>query len=374
MIKVLHIIARMDKGGSAQNTLFTVKKADKNKFESKLICGSVREVKPEDNFIVIPQLSRNIKFFRDLSAFLKLYKIIKQAKPQIVHTHTSKAGILGRWAAKFAGVPIIIHTTHGNVFSGYFGCFMTKLFVIAERITAHITEKIITLTPKGIKQQLEQKIGSRAKYVSICSGIDIEKFRDININRETFRKKLSINNKDVVMGITARLVPVKGHMYLLEAIKLIKSQNLKLLIIGDGPLRRELEYQAIESGIEKNVVFLGQREDVPELLSALDIFVMSSLNEGMGRAIAEAMAAGKPVIASNVGGIPDVVDDKITGVLIPSERPEALANAITHLIKNPKIAAKMGQEGKKKAVKNFGINSMIEQIEKLYEELINKKL
>ena len=157
-------------------------------------------------------------------------------------------------------------------------------------------------------------------------------------------------------------------------MKLMESQSIKLLIIGDGPLRKELEYQAIELGIEKNVVFLGQREDVPELLSVLDIFVMPSLNEGMGRAIVEAMASEKPVIASNVGGIPDVVDDKATGILVPSKSPEALSNAITYLMKNPEIASKMGQEGKKKAVKNLGINSMIEQIENLYEELANKKL
>ena len=163
MIKVLHIITRMDKGGSAQNTLLTVRKVNTDKFESKLVCGSVREMKPDGDFIIIPQLSRDINFFRDLSAFLKLYKIIKQAKPHIVHTHTSKAGVLGRWAAKFAGVPIIIHTPHGNVFSGYFGYFMTKLFVIAERISAHITDKIITLTPKGIDQHLGQCIGKRNK-------------------------------------------------------------------------------------------------------------------------------------------------------------------------------------------------------------------
>jgi len=374
MIKVLHIITRMDKGGSAQNTLLTVRKANKGKFESKLICGSAREVKPDDDFIIIPQLSRDIKFSRDLSAFLKLYKIIKQEKPQIVHTHTSKAGILGRWAAKLARVPIIIHTTHGNVFSGYFGCFMTKLFVIAERISARITDKIITLTPKGIKQQLEHKIGNKKKYISIHSGIEIEKFKDASINREVFRKKLGIAEKDIVIGVVARLVPVKGHRYLLETMKLMESESLKLFIIGDGPLRGELEYQAIESGIEKNVVFLGQREDVPKLLNVLDIFVMPSLNEGMGRAIAGAMASEKPVIASNVGGIPDVVDNKITGILVPSKSPEALSNAIAYLIKNPEIAAQMGQEGRKKAVKNFGINSMIKQIENLYEELVNRKL
>ncbi|MFH1904714.1 MAG: glycosyltransferase family 4 protein [bacterium] len=370
MIKVLHIITRMDKGGSAQNTLLTVRKVNTNKFESKLVCGSVRDVKPDDDFIIIPQLSRDIKFFRDLSAFLKLYKIIKQTKPHIVHTHTSKAGILGRWAAKFAGVPIVIHTPHGNVFSGYFGYFMTKLFVIAERISAHITDRIITLTPKGIDQHLRQKIGKRNKYISICSGVEVEKFANAKENKDV----LNIAQNDIIIGVVARLVTVKGHRYLLEAMKLMESQSIKLLIIGDGPLRRELEEQAIESGIEKNVVFLGQRKDVPELLSVLDIFVMPSLNEGMGRAIAEAMVAEKPVIASKVGGIPDVVDDKITGILVSSKSPEALANAITYLMKNPEIAAQMGQEGKKKAVKNFGINSMIEQIENLYEELVNRKL
>jgi len=323
-IKVAHIITRFDKGGSSENTFLTVVGLDVEKYDVTLIKGLSLESEMggreawavEHNLaevercgiktITIPDLVRNVCPLHDVKAFLSLIKMFLKEKPHIVHTHTSKAGILGRWAAFFAKVPIIVHTPHGHVFWGYFNRWTTLVFILLEKVTAYITDKIIMLTDQEKRDHLRFNIASEDKFSTIHSGVELDNFLNVSLDNTAVRRNLGIPEGSFVVGTVGRLTPVKGHRYLVEAARRIVDvrPNTTFVFLGDGELLDELKNIATRLGVEKNVTFLGWRSDVAEVMSIFDVFVLPSLNEGMGRVLVEAMALGKPVIASDVAEYP----------------------------------------------------------------------
>lgn len=384
--RILHIITRLDRGGSPENTLLTlIGLADR--FDFTLVYGLTQDFPRElfnlakekgVRFIYLPCLVRGISPVNDLKAFFSLFSLIKKEKFDIIHTHTSKAGILGRLAAKMAGsrnyYPILVHTPHGHIFYGYYGIVLSKLFLIFERWAVNFTDKIITLTEKGIDEHLQLGVGKdRSKFVAIPSGVDLNKIADFKIDPAAKREELGIPENIRLVGSAGRLEPVKGYKYFVEASKKVKESvpDCLFLLIGDGSLREELQRQIESLNLQQSFRILGWRDDINEIISFLDIFVLSSLNEGMGRVLVEAMAMGKPVVATNVGGIPSVVVDGETGILVPPRNPEALTEAIISLLRNPEKMKKMGEAGKERA-KFFSVEVMIEKTEKLYEELLSK--
>jgi len=393
VLTVCHVITRLDKGGSAENTLHTVIGLDKARYRVVLFKGSSLESQmsslereavknslrtAEENGVEIYDLNtlvRQIKPSYDLKTIIQLFKLFKRIKPDIVHTHTSKAGILGRWAAFFAHVPIIIHTPHGHIFFGYFGRLKTRFFMWVERITTLITDRIIALTKREGKDYLNFKIAPRRKIIVIHSGIDLNNIRNPGISPKEMRNSLDIREYQKVIGMIGRLVPVKGHAYLIEAAREVVYEfpESLFLLIGDGPLRPNLEERVHRLGLERNFRFLGWRSDIPELLSVIDILVHPSLNEGMGRVLAEAMAAGKPVIASLVGGIPDLIIDRVTGLLVPPGQTRALAGAIKELLQNDRLCKRLGDNGRIRA-EMFDVSDMIKEIDLLYLEISKDNL
>lgn len=383
-LKVLHIITRLDKGGSSENTSLTVSGLDKKRFDVTLIYGKTNDpdgqIKSalsnnEINYRIIPQLVRQVNPWSDLIAFLKLYAIMKKENFNIVHTHTSKAGILGRWAAKLAGVKVIIHTPHGHIFYGYFGPIRNKLFILLERLTARITDKIITLTQRGKDEHIKFKIAKADKFVPIYSGIELERFINSNYDPIPMRESLGISPNGPVIGTITRLEPVKGNIYFIEAIsQVIKIfPTLKVIITGDGTQRKMIENRIEALSLTRNVILLGATNEIPKVLSALDIFVLPSLNEGMGRCLLEAMAISKPVVATSVGGIPEIVEDNVTGLLVPPKNSRKLAEAIIYLLANREKAVEMGQAARKRLNHNFSSKAMIDEISALYGILIENK-
>ncbi|MFB0565199.1 MAG: glycosyltransferase family 4 protein [Candidatus Aminicenantaceae bacterium] len=382
--KVLHIITRLDKGGSAENTFLTVRGLDKTIFDVTLVGGPVdapehnRRKQIEDfgiEYIFIPELVRRISPFNDLKTFCKLYRIIRKGKFDIVHTHTSKGGFLGRFAAKFAGVPIIVHTPHGHVFFGYFGPAKTKLFILLEKIAARITDKIIALTEKEKDDTIKAGIADGDKFVVIFSGVELDKFKELPFyETQNFKKELGIPENSMVAGTVGRLETVKGPEFLIQAAQQIipAYPNTFFIFAGDGNLRLSLERQARESGVESNVVFLGWRDDVVKIISIFDVFVLPSLNEGMGRVLVEAMALNKPIVASNIGGIPDLVTQGRNGFLVPPKNPEKLAQHIQILLEDKQKREEMGLAGREMAL-NFSSEKMVEIIAELYKKLLIQK-
>ncbi|RPH52845.1 MAG: glycosyltransferase family 1 protein [Desulfobacteraceae bacterium] len=391
-IKVIHIITRLDKGGSAENTLLTVGGLDKKRYDILLIKGlSIESGMAEDEaaaveknikdaeregvrILTVHGLVRRIAPFHDIKTLFTLIKILLYERPHIVHTHTSKAGILGRWAAYCCRVPIIIHTPHGHVFWGYFGRLKASFYIILEKVTAFITDKIIALTEQEKNDHLRFRIAPGDKFSVVHSGIRLDKFLNLSVDPAVIKRKLGIFEGDPVVGTTGRLATVKGHRYLIEAaVKIVAAKpNTTFVFLGGGELSDELKNLASKLGVKEKVKFLGWRQDVAEVMSVFDLFVLPSLNEGMGRVLVEAMALGKPIVASDVGGIPDLVVHCINGYLVPPKDVRGLSAAIGHLIEDPEKGRKMGENGKKRAIE-YSAEEMIQKIDRLYLTMLQQK-
>jgi len=387
-IKIIHIITRLDKGGSAENTLLTVMGLDKERYDVLLVKGlsfesnmaedEVRAVEKDlaeaeregVRIITIPDLVRRIHPFYDLKAFFALIKMLRHERPDIVHTHTSKAGILGRWAAFLTGIPVIIHTPHGHVFWGYSGRRKTSFYIMLEKITARITDKIVALTQQEKRDHLHFCIASEDKFSVVHSGINLDRFSRMSVDSAAMKRRFGIPEGNLVVGTTSRLTHVKGHKYLIEAAgKIVDVRpDTTFVFLGDGELLDELKNMASRLGIEENVKFLGWRQDVAEVVSTFDIFVLPSLNEGMGRVLVEAMALGKPIVANDIGGIPDLVVDGENGYLVPVGDVETLAARIRRLLDDPGKREEMGNTGQRYALK-YSSEEMMKKIDRLYLEL-----
>ena len=382
-IKIAHIITRLIEGGAQESVLLTTKYLAKRGFDVYLVSGptsgpegfiSLEEIKGKVKLFIVPELIRDINLFKDLAALFKLYRFIKKNDFDIVHTHTSKAGTLGRLAARLAGVRVVIHTPHGHFFYGHFDFFKTRFFIFLEKIMALFTNRIITLTEIGKKEHMRFGIGRSGRFSVIPDGIEIDRFINCKVDKQAVRRELGVPVGVPLVGIVARLVAVKGHKYLLDAFKLVLGvfPEARLLIVGDGLLKKDLEKYSERIGIAGRVIFTGLRYDIPRLLSALDVATLTSLNEGLGIALLEAMLMKKPVVASNIGGIPEIVDDGVVGYLVPPRDPEVLADKILKVIKDPEKARAMGEEGYKKIISNFSIENKIEELERLYVSLLEE--
>jgi glycosyltransferase involved in cell wall biosynthesis len=386
--KILHIITRLDMGGSAQNTLQTCKKLS-GKYETILVHGlsyesrmtdlerriieaGVEEVRAQGvKVIPLPSMVRSIRPLKDFRALLSLVRLIFKEKPDIVHTHSSKAGILGRLAAKIAGVPYIVHTPHGHVFYGHFGILASKIFLWVERIFSKFTDRMVALTDGERNDYIKLSVCPPQRVFKIHSGVDLEQFMQPNGNRVEKKRSLGLDQNGTVIGFVGWLLPIKGPAYLLKAMAHIWPEHpaASLVMVGKGELDVDLRAQALKMNANGKVKFLGWREDVHEIIPIFDLLVLPSLNEGMGRVLVEAMAAGKPVVASEVGGIPDLVKHGETGYLVRPADERALANGIKKLLNDPERARQMGQRGKEYC-RQFSLEAMIAKLDDLYSGLI----
>ncbi len=391
-IKVIHIITRLDRGGSAQNTLLTCHELSKRyeiilahglSLESKMTGWEKqsvdRRVKEAEGrgvkVIPIPSLVRRVSPVHDLRAFFSLWRLMIKEKPAIVHTHTYKAGILGCWAAKIAGVPIIVHTPHGHVFYGHFGPFATRLFIIIERFTAFIMDRIVALSEGERNDYIAFSVSNPDKMVTIHSGVDIDLYMKARISIEEKKRAMGLSPKGVVVGTVGWLLPIKGPIHLLKAMGCLwrSHPEIQLVFVGKGELEDELREETFRMGVSDRVIFLGWRDDIHEIMQVLDIFVLPSLNEGMGRVLVEAMAAGKPIVASSVGGIPDLVKDGQNGFLVKPGDVNALYVSIRNLLVDKKMRGEMGSKGRNMA-QNYSVEKMVESIDALYTSLYQRNI
>jgi glycosyltransferase involved in cell wall biosynthesis len=391
-IKVVHVITRLDRGGSAQNTLLTCLglteryelvlvhglslESQMTDWEKKAVESGIKEANTRGiKVVAIPSLVRKISPVQDLRAFFCLWRLMIQEKPSIVHTHTSKPGILGRWAAKMAGVPIIVHTPHGHVFFGHFGPLASRFFLMVERLMAFITDRMVALTEGEKNDYIAFSICDPDKIVTIHSGVEIDRYMTAEVDIEDKKKSLGLDPKGLVVGTVGWLLPIKGPMHLLNAMARVWQSHpeTSLVFVGKGDLEKELREEALRMEASGRVSFLGWRDDIPEIMQILDIFVLPSLNEGMGRVLVEAMAAGKPVVASRVGGIPDLVKHGQNGLLVEPGDVTGLSLAIRKLLIDKKMQDEMGMKGRTMA-QNFGVEKMVEKIDALYSSLHQKKI
>ncbi|MDD5681671.1 MAG: glycosyltransferase family 4 protein [Candidatus Omnitrophica bacterium] len=382
-IKVAEIITRMDWAGSPDIIRIICDSLTGDKYDVKLVIGQTRHpsagtkeflAKFKDNVIVIPFLRREINPFFDILAFFYLYRILTREKFDIVHTHTAKAGALGRLAARLAGNCRVVHMPHGHNFYGYFNPVGSKLVVLIERFLSRVTDKIVTLSELEKKDMVKFGVAKEGKIRTMLPGIALE-FRNIGSGRNSSKKKefgYGIDQK--IVGMVSRLEPVKGPEYFIEAAAKVAKRidNVRFLVVGEGSLRKRLESRAEEKGIGGKIVFAGWRDDALDIISFLEILVQPSLNEAIGRVLIEAQGLGIPVIATKVGGIPAVVRDNVTGILVPAGDTEKLTAAICDLLENTEKRLSMSAKSREWIDEKFSSETMASRIDSLYTEMVSK--
>lgn len=370
-IKVAHIITLLELGGAQENTLYTCEHLDRNKFDVVLICGKGGILDDKTKNIktyFVKELIREICPLYDMIAFIKIYRILKKEKPDIVHTHSSKAGILGRWAAWFAGTIKIIHTFHGFGFNDEQNYFIRIIYILAEQLTAKITDKLVAVSYENISKGLKNKIGNELQYTMIRSGIKLQDYQ-INIDVEKKKKEFGITNESVV-GMIACFKKQKAPLDFIKTAKSVcaEKSDVKFMLVGDGILRKQIESEIKKLNLEKNVILTGWRKDSNKIIKIFDVFVLTSLWEGLPRVIVEAMAAGIPVVATYIDGTKEIVQEGLTGFVVNPHETEKTAERILRLLNNADLRKKFSEEAKKR-MQEFDIDLMVSQQEKLYLSL-----
>ncbi len=378
-VKVAHVITRLDLGGAQQNTLYCCANHDRKKYGVLLLSGvggyldaDAQKIKNLKTYF-LPELKHPIRPWWDLYAFFTLASILRKEKVQVVHTHSSKAGFLGRWAAKLAGVPVIIHTVHGwGFFDGQF--FLTRWFyILLEKWTAPITDRIITVSAHNRAEGLGLGIGQKEQYQVIHSGILPRNYLLPANKAKKARAQLNPQGRPAVL-VLSNFKNQKSPFDVVEVAARVQSLMPKALFLwaGDGPLRGAVEKKIAEKGLVPNFKLLGWREDVAELLAVSDVLLLTSLHEGLPRVVLQAMAAGKPVVATAVNGTPEVVREKVTGFLAQPHEVDKMARSVEILLSRPALARQMGRTGQKALRGSFLMDRMLQEIEKLYGTTLKK--
>lgn len=377
-IKIIHIITRLDKGGSSRVLLDIARSFNRDNFSIKIISGLTMDAQEDlDKFsretgveiIFENSLRRDINIFLDIAALFKIKRILKKEKPDIVHLHTSKAGFIGRIAAKFAGVPVCFYMPHGHIFYGYTNFVLTKIYIMLERFGAGFCNAIITLSDVEARDFLARNIAEKDKFFTIHNGIDLKGYQAIDANKlKELRNEVKLGVSAPVITVISRLEPVKGLEIFLQALgEVVKTiPQFMALVVGSGRLREGLEEKAKALNLEGKIRFLGYRTDIKEIISISDIIVDPALNEGLGLVILEAQALGKPVLATRVGGIPEVIIDNQTGILVPAGDFKSLAGEMIRLLRDAELAARLAREAKKRIELEFSKDKMISRLVELY--------
>ncbi len=421
--KIIHLITRMTRGGAQENTLATVEGLFKKGYEVTLVTGSSwgneGEILSEAlekgiEVVMIPELEREIRPLKDLFVWLKLKSWLSKNNYALIHTHTSKAGFLGRLAARQAKALAVIHTPHGHVFHSYFSPWKEKLFLTLERFAAKRSDRLIALTDQCRKEHLALGVGKPEQWTVIPSGVDENIFLGASCNSPSLRgvrQGVSADDKAIpepeiapqglsrssernikdgiaslppvarndtskpVIGFVGRFAPVKGAIYLIEAMPKILQliPEAHCVLVGDGEEKLIIQERILGLGIEKSVTLAGHQKDIAAWMSGIDLLVVPSLNEGMGRVIVEAGFLAKPVIGTAVGGILDLIENGKTGLLVKSRSSDEIAAACVRLLQDSALRGSMGENLRQKVLAGFTEDHMVEKIHRLYEDVLAEK-
>lgn len=383
-IKVLRVITRLNIGGVARHTVYLTSLINKDKYDPLLFSGKIEEHEEDMSFFAtqynvkpkyLKQLSRELNPKSDLKTLWELYKIIKKEKPDIVHTHTAKAGTLGRLAAWLARVPIIIHTFHGNVFKGYFGPRKTKFFIKIEQFLAKKSTKIIAISKSQKQELIDFRITRPSKIEVINLGFEFDNIIPTIDDRGLFRKENNFPDEAILIGIVGRLAPIKNHMLYLDIAEqiCIQHSNVYFPIVGDGELRAEIETEIKKRKLENRVKIVGFYQNLKKVYADLDLVILTSHNEGTPVALIEAMVCKKIVITTNVGGVKDFITNNETGFYIDSFDPKPFVEKINQWLDGKIDNERIGENANKKALKKFSAKRLVADIEALYQKLLSKK-
>ena len=407
-MKILRIIARLNVGGPARHVVWLADGMKSAGYDTSLVAGVVPPGEDDMNYVaaesgitplIIPEMSREVSL-KDVLTTWKLFRLMRRERPAIVHTHTAKAGTVGRVAglmyrwltpAALLGKPracTFVHTYHGHVFHSYYGPMTTRLFLGIERLLARLaTDRIVVVSRQQLREINEQfRVGRREQFAVIPLGIDTNAFADWQQRRPRLRTELNVSESEVLVGIVGRLTEVKNHALFLRAAAacrtLVKPRRVRFVIIGDGKLRQKLETHAKSLLLDNDVVFLGTRKDPENFYPALDIVALTSLNEGTPLTLIEAMANARPVIATEVGGVVDLLGPIVStgdagpgyavrerGLLVKSGDAEGLARGLARLIEDESLRTDLGARGRDFVLRNYSRERLLADMTNLYEQL-----
>jgi glycosyltransferase involved in cell wall biosynthesis len=384
-VKVINIVTRLNIGGVAHHVANLMLGLDRTKYEQQLVCGfegpgerSMREhiqargVSP----ILIPQLVGNPRLnISDALAFAHILRLLRQQRPMILHTHTSKAGLLGRVAGRLTGVPIIVHTFHGLVLKGHYGPLKTNLVRAVERWLARLSDSLIAVNDEDKKGLLAYRIAPTHKIEVIPLGLELEHFIDSRKRRGVLQRELGLDSACRLIGIVGRIAPIKNHRLFFDAMSrvLAACASTHVVVAGDGDLRPAMERYVREIGIANRVSFLGWRHDLPQVYTDLDVVVISSSNEGTPVTAIEAMAAARPLVATRVGGLPDVISDGETGYLVAPGNVEQLASAVERVLGDVETTDRLRRNARESVKNKFVVERLATDMDLLYLRLLAEK-
>lgn len=380
-VRVLRVIARLNIGGPAKHVALLTKRLDPTVYDTTLVCGKISPEEGDMGYyaeqmgvqpIVLAGLRRNISILDDVVVLWRMYRLMRQLRPHIVHTHTAKAGFIGRFAAWLAGVPVIVHTFHGHVFTGYFSPNKVRVFLALERMVARISDAILALT-NSLRKELSETyhITAKNRITVLPLGLDLQPFTRMERMKGGIRQQYKLDPLTPLVGIVGRLAPVKNHALFLHAAQIILNQrpNVKFLIVGDGELRAASQELARELGIQDAVIFAGWMQDVRGVFADLNVKVLCSHNEGTSVSVIEALATSCPVVSTDVGGMRDLLEGGKLGRLVPPDDAPALAQAILETIDNPPDPAVARQL----MLDQYGIERLLKDMDSLYRGLLARK-
>ena len=384
-IKVLRVIARLNVGGPALHVAYLTAGLAERGYDTTLVAGSLafgeesmaavahaRGVQVES----LDELSREVSLFHDARATLRLARLIRSERPAILHTHTAKAGAVGRVAALLSGdarPPVIVHTFHGHVLRGYFNPVTTLFFRTLERWLARISTTLIAVSPEVRDDLVRLGVAPASKFEVIRLGVELEErvTRERPTRAET-RRLLGVGENAFVVGWVGRMTAVKRTEDVVRTLHRLVEREVDayMCFVGDGPDRGEAERVAHELGVARRCLFLGYQDDVARFYEAVDAVVLPSANEGTPVTVIEALAARRPAVATRVGGLPDVVDEGVDGFLVDVGDVDGLAERLAELATDSERRARMGDEGRRRVVERYGVERLVDDIDALYRRLL----
>jgi glycosyltransferase involved in cell wall biosynthesis len=379
-VTVLHVITRLVGGGADENTIETVLALHRAcaRYAPAVAAGPesdpaiVARLGGRAPFLLVPHLHREVLPAADLLALCELVRTCRLTRCDIVHTHTAKAGVLGRIAARIAGVPIVIHGLHGHTFHPFVPQPARFVYRQLERLAARCTTRYISVSRMLTDMYLAAGVGRPAQYVTVYSGMRLERFRAPGKPVGGIRRALGVADDARVIATVSRLEPAKGVTDFLDVAARVHREvdGCRFLVVGGGPERAPLEARARALALDGAVIFTGYRTDVPDLLSACDVFVFTSLWEGLPRVLVQASAAGKPIVAFRAVGVPEIVHHGVNGYLIEPRDTAAMAERVVDLLRRPDIATRMGYDGRALIDDRWAVDTMTASIERIYADLL----
>ncbi len=385
-MRIAHVITRLILGGAQENTLLTCEDL-LHHFGDEVLLVTGPPLGPEGSLLarahrsgvpteIVGELRREIHPWRDWVAYRKLLRVLRRFQPEVVHTHSAKAGILGRLAATRLHVPAVVHTVHGAPFHPYQIAPARWFCKACERWAAKRCHAIVSVADAMTDLLVAAGVAPRERFVTIYSGMEVEPFLHCDALRSATREELGYRADEVVVGKVARLFHLKGHEYLIQAAAAAVKQRpeLRFLLVGDGILADRLRHQIATAGLEKHFQLTGlvPPERIPALLAAMDIVVHVSFREGLARVLPQALIAGKPVVSYDVDGAREVVLPEQTGILLPPKSVGLLAEALCRLAADEPLRRRMGAEGRRRFAEQFRHEHMTAEIRKLYERLLSE--